>query len=259
MPATLIIQLLYKGPLNFSTEKIHELNFICWKNGSFIQESISILLIYIMLKVKEFAFNPFQVNTFILSDDTGECVIIDPACYTQEERQSLHAYIANNKLRPVLLINTHCHIDHVLGNNYVSQVWDLKPLIHKEGLVLLERVVEQGEMFGFEVEEPVMPVDFVNDGQEISFGNQVLEVLYTPGHAAGSICLYHPGEAMVWVGDVLFKSSVGRTDLPTGDFDTLLESIQSKLFVLPDQVKVFSGHGPATTLGYEKAYNPFLK
>jgi hydroxyacylglutathione hydrolase len=211
-----------------------------------------------MLKIKIFPFNPFQVNTYVLYDETGECAIIDASCYERHEKNQLKAFIEEKGLRPVLLLNTHCHIDHILGNNFVAETWSILPVMHKDCIPFLERAVDYGQTFGFEVEKPVMPVEFIVDGQMIRFGEQELKVLETPGHAAGSVCFYHQKENFVVAGDVLFHNSIGRTDLPTGDFDTLINSIQTRLMVLPDHTRVFCGHGPATTIGDEKKGNPFL-
>jgi len=211
-----------------------------------------------MLKIKIFSFNPFQVNTYVLYDATGECTIIDAACYGNHEEIQLKTFIEENNLKPVLLLNTHCHIDHLLGNNFVSQTWGLKPMTHKDCIPFLENAVEYGLTFGFEIQKPVMPEKYLSDGQIIKFGNQELKVLEAPGHADGSVCFYHEKENFVIAGDVLFQNSIGRTDLPTGDFDKLIHSIQTKLMVLPDNVTVYCGHGPATTIGDEKRNNPFF-
>lgn len=212
-----------------------------------------------MLQIKKFAFNPFQVNTYILYDETGECAIIDAACYSDDEQQALKDFITLKHLKPVLLINTHCHIDHILGNNFVNETWGLKPLLNSQGLEFLRSAADYGRTFGFEVDIPVMPDEYLNEGQSLAFGNQNVTILETPGHADGSICLYHFQEKKVWVGDVIFHGSIGRTDLPTGNYDTLLDSIKNKLLVLPKEVEVFCGHGPTTTIGREKENNPFLK
>lgn len=211
-----------------------------------------------MLKIKIFPFNPFQVNTYVLYDETGECAIIDASCYEGSEENQLKAFIDENELKPVLLLNTHCHIDHILGNNFVYRTWGLKPMMHKDSIPFLDNAVEYGQTFGFEVEKPVMPEDFISEDQIIRFGDQQLKVLETPGHAAGSVCFLHEKENFVIAGDVLFHNSIGRTDLPTGDFDMLINSIKSKLMVLPDDTRVYCGHGPATTIGNERKENPFL-
>ncbi len=211
-----------------------------------------------MLQIKIFAFNPFQVNTYILYDETGECAIVDAACYGDQEEQVLKTFIDEKQLKPVLLLNTHCHIDHILGNNFVANTWQLKPMLQKDGLEFLDNAVEYGETFGFGIDKPVMPEEYIKEGQVLRFGNQELKVLETPGHAAGSVCLYHEKEKFVIAGDVLFRNSIGRTDLPTGNFDLLIQSIHTKLLPLEEEVKVYCGHGPATTIGDEKENNPFL-
>ncbi len=211
-----------------------------------------------MLKIKIFSFNPFHVNAYVLYDETGECAIIDASCYESHEQSQLKKFIDDKSLKPVLLLNTHCHIDHILGNNFVAETWNLKPLMHKDCIPFLENAVEYGQTFGFNVQQPVMPDEFITDDQIISFGQQELKVLETPGHAAGSVCFYHQKENFVVAGDVLFNNSIGRTDLPTGDYDTLIHSINTRLMVLPDETKVYCGHGPATTIGMESKNNPFL-
>ena len=211
-----------------------------------------------MLKIKIFPFNPFQVNAYVLYDETGECAIIDASCYESHEKAQLKAFIDEKGLKPVLLLNTHCHIDHILGNNFVADTWNIKPIMHKDSIPFLENALQYGQTFGFDVEKPVMPEEFIADGQIIGFGNQELKVLETPGHAAGSVCFLHQKENFVIAGDVLFHNSIGRTDLPTGDYDILINSIQTKLMVLPDETRVYCGHGPATTIGEERKGNPFL-
>lgn len=211
-----------------------------------------------MLKIKIFPFNPFQVNTYVLYDETGECAIIDASCYESHEEKQLKAFIDEKGLKPVLLLNTHCHIDHILGNNFVANTWNIKPVMHKDSIPFLENAVEYGQTFGFNVQKPVMPDKFISDGQMIRFGDQELKVLETPGHAAGSVCFLNQKDNFVIAGDVLFHNSIGRTDLPTGDFDILIHSIQTQLMVLPDETRVYCGHGPATTIGDEREGNPFL-
>ncbi len=211
-----------------------------------------------MLQIKKFAFNAFQVNTVLLFDETKECVIIDAACYDDYERKQLVEFIKENELKPVRLINTHCHVDHILGINFASDYYKIGLEIHKAGEAFLDNAVSHGMSFGFNIEEPVKPVSFLKDGDVISFGNTKLNILYTPGHADGSICIYAEKEKLIVVGDVLFHGSIGRTDLPTGNFEVLKESIHNKLFVLEDDVRVIAGHGPDTTIGFEKQNNPFV-
>jgi glyoxylase-like metal-dependent hydrolase (beta-lactamase superfamily II) len=211
-----------------------------------------------MTIIKPLVFNAFQVNTFVLFDETKECVIIDPACYEPHEEKELIAFIEKEGLKPVAVLYTHCHIDHILGNNFVVKHYKIPALAHRDSLPFMATSPSYGTTFGFEVDEPIMPGKFIEDGQEISFGNQKLKALHTPGHAAGSICFYHEKDGFVIAGDVLFSGSIGRTDLPTGDFELLISSINEKLMTLPDEVKVFPGHGPATTIGHERNTNPFL-
>lgn len=212
-----------------------------------------------MTKIKLFVFNPFQVNTYVLYDDSGECIIIDPACYEDTEKRALADFIKTKGLKPKQAINTHCHIDHILGNNFVSKQFDIPIITHKDSMVFIESGKEYALNFGFEVEELAEPAGFVDEGDLINFGDQQLKVILTPGHAAGSICFYHEKGGFVFCGDVLFKSGIGRTDLPTGNYDTLINSINNKLMVLPEDVIVYPGHGPETNIGMEKRNNPFLQ
>jgi len=211
-----------------------------------------------MIQVKVFVFNPFQENTYLVYDDTGECVVVDPGCATPEEEQKLSGFINDKNLKPVALVNTHTHIDHILGNNFISNSYHLKPLIHQAGEIFLQHAHEHGKMFGFNVKAMVRPEKYLREGANINFGKSVLEVLYTPGHVDGSICLVSNSGRFVITGDVLFNGSIGRTDLPTGNFATLEESIITKLYPLPDDYIVYPGHGPATSIGNEKSANPYV-
>ncbi len=211
-----------------------------------------------MIQIKKFAFNAFQVNTVILYDETKECIIIDAACYEDSERKELVEFIKNNELKPIKQINTHCHVDHILGNNFVKEYFGTDLEIHKEGEAFLKNAPQHGISFGFSIEPLIEPSGFINDGDIVQFGNSSLEILYTPGHANGSICLFSEDQKFVIVGDVLFYGSIGRTDLPTGNFDLLKQSIHEKLFVLDEDVKVIPGHGPDTSIGFEKNNNPFV-
>jgi hydroxyacylglutathione hydrolase len=211
-----------------------------------------------MLQVKTFIFNAFQVNTYLLYDETKECVIIDAACYPEFEKNQLQAFIDENELKPVKLLNTHCHIDHILGNICVFRKFGLKPVIHKSGLPFLEKAKEHAWGFGFELEEVIQPESYIKEGSKIKFGNSEIDVIYTPGHADGSVCFISHEKKAVFVGDVLFKDSIGRTDLPTGDYKTLIENIDQKLFTLPEDYIVYPGHGDQTTIKQEKEENPYV-
>lgn len=211
-----------------------------------------------MIQVKKFVFNSFQVNTYLLYDETRECVIVDAACSEPEEEIELSNFIAFHNLRPVRLLSTHSHIDHVLGNAFVSLRYGLKLEAHADSARYLKDAPTYAATFGLRLSAVQMPEVYLTDNQLISFGNSSLKVFETPGHAAGSVCFYNEEVPFVIVGDVLFYQSIGRTDLPGGNYDVLKNSIWGKLFVLPDQTLVYPGHGPETTIGSEKVDNPFV-
>ncbi|MFP4469297.1 MAG: MBL fold metallo-hydrolase [Bacteroidales bacterium] len=212
-----------------------------------------------MVKVERLVFNAFQENTWLIYDDSGECVIIDPGCHGREEEAELDRFISENDLKPVAQVLTHCHIDHILGISYVHQKYDLDPLMHESSLATLRSAPEHAMLFGVDDVEVVIPEVFLREGDQVKFGNSALEVIYTPGHVDGHICLINHQNRMVIAGDVLFRDSIGRTDLPTGDYDILISHIRNKLFVLDDDYTVYPGHGPETTIGYEKRNNPFVR
>ena len=213
-----------------------------------------------MIKIQSFTFNGFKENTYVLFDESKKCIIIDPGCYEQNEKLELERFIVDNELEPVKLINTHCHIDHVLGNRFVAEKWSLDLEMHELDLPTLRSVKDYCQLYGFHnYEESPEPSTFLKEGDKIHFGNSSLDVLFAPGHAPGHIVLYSKEQHFVIGGDVLFQMSIGRTDLPGGDYDTLISSIKEKLLPLDEQTKVYCGHGPSTTIGFEKANNPFLK
>lgn len=210
-----------------------------------------------MIHVKAFVFNPFMENTYILYDDTKACVIIDPGCYEAYEKNELKRFIADNDLKVEKLLNTHCHIDHVLGNKYVQDEFGVDLYIHKIDEETLRAVKAYAPPYGFTNYEETSPDHFVDEGDTITFGDATLNVLFVPGHAPGHIAFYSDHEKICIGGDVLFKGSIGRTDLPGGDPDTLIDSIHRKIFPLGDDYTVYSGHGPETNIGVEKKSNPF--
>ncbi|MCX6303884.1 MAG: MBL fold metallo-hydrolase [Bacteroidetes bacterium] len=212
-----------------------------------------------MIKIKNFVFNTFMVNSYILYDETGECIIIDAACYEPGEEQEVTGFIAGNKLHLVRNLNTHCHIDHVLGNNFIAQTYKIFPEYHENSLMFFHTLKEIGSSFGYAVDKVPEPTRFLIDGETILWGNSSLKVLYTPGHAEGSVCLYNEDRGFVITGDVLFKDTIGRTDLPSGNFDQLMNSIRTRLFTLPPETIVYPGHGPVTSIGYEMENNPFIR
>jgi hydroxyacylglutathione hydrolase len=212
-----------------------------------------------MVKIKKFIFNAFQVNTYLLWDETLECIIVDAACYEEKEKQELQDFIAENKLKLVRNVNTHCHIDHILGNAFIAGKYDVFPQYHEESVPFFLTAREIAGSFGYTMERFPDPDRFIESGNIISYGKNKLKVLYTPGHAAGSVCLHDEKNGFVLTGDVLFKDTIGRTDLPSGNLDLLMSSIREKLFTLPDETIIYAGHGPETTIGYEKANNLFIR
>jgi glyoxylase-like metal-dependent hydrolase (beta-lactamase superfamily II) len=211
-----------------------------------------------MISIKKFVFNPFQVNTYVLYDETNKCIIIDPGCYEENEKRELVDYIDTNNFKVIRIINTHVHTDHILGNAFVCKHFGMGWEAHPDGKELWGLVREFGSVLNLNVEEIGLPESTFEDGAVIKFGDSELEVVYTPGHAAGSVCFISHEQKFVISGDVLFRDSIGRTDLPTGDYKLLNKSIQNKLFTLDDDYEVYSGHGPETTIGHEKLNNPFV-
>lgn len=212
-----------------------------------------------MLHQKNLIFNLFAENTYVLYNDSKEAFIIDPGCSNAKECDILAAFIDNNSLKPVCLLLTHAHLDHILGNDFVYRKYGLAPYMHKDDLDLLHALAYSATFYGLDGAVPSPePAGFLNDGDTIKLGDIEFKIIHAPGHSKGSICFYAPAEKKLWGGDVLFHESIGRTDLPGGDFDTLANSIHHGLFSLPDDVNVYSGHGEPTTIGHEKHYNPFV-
>jgi len=211
------------------------------------------------MHLASFTFNPFGENTYVIYDETKRCVIIDPGCNTDSERDTLTGFIASSNLQPVALVNTHCHIDHVLGNRYISEQYDLPLTSHKGEQQVLDMQPMVSGMYGIPYDPSPAITQFLDEGDVLPFGSTELEVLFTPGHSPASISLYHAPTQQLLAGDVLFRESIGRTDLPGGSMDTLLQVIRSKLLVLPGETVVHSGHGPSTTIGHEAMHNPFLQ
>ena len=211
-----------------------------------------------MLKVEKFVVNPLQENTFVISDETGDCIFIDPGFFYDEEKEEVMDFVDNQKLNPVKITNTHCHFDHIMGVEFLRKTYNIPFQAHEEDAFWVEKATTQGQMFGFEV-DPVRPIDsFLRENEVLKFGNSELEIIHVPGHTPGHIVFYSKRGGFLIAGDVLFYGSIGRTDLPGGDYDTLISNIKSKLFKLPDSTKVYCGHGPETTIGFEKTSNPFL-
>ena len=211
------------------------------------------------MTIKKFTFNPFQENTYIIYDETKECVIIDPGCYYEYEKKELKSFIDQKKITPKKLINTHCHIDHVFGNKFIKSNWNIPLLAHKKEEYILENNKFVSDSYGFDNYEISPKIDqFLESGDIIKFGKSQLNVIFTPGHSPGHICLINKEDKKIISGDLIFKNSIGRTDLPGGDFETLMNSIKNKIINLEEEYQIFSGHGENTTLKNEKKNNPFL-
>ncbi|MCF6240618.1 MAG: MBL fold metallo-hydrolase [Bacteroidales bacterium] len=210
------------------------------------------------MTIKTFIFNPFQENTYLLYDETGEAVIIDPGCYSKSEEEQLSNFISSNNLKLKHLLNTHSHIDHILGNRFISKTYNLPVQSHREDEFLIARAQEQAVLFGMQIDAPPAVGKYIDESNTIKFGKSVLKITHAPGHSPGSLVFYNEDERFMIVGDVLFNQSIGRTDLPGGNLDTLLKSIFTKLFPLGDDMKVYPGHGTTTTIGQERISNPFF-
>ena len=210
-----------------------------------------------MLSIKSFSFNPVQENTYVVFNEKDAC-IIDPGCYFGNERRELEEFISEEGLNPKYLLNTHCHLDHVFGNKFVHERYGLTLQIHEKEEPVLLHAPAAGLQWNMPFENYRGQLLFLREGETILLGEDELKVLATPGHSPGSICFYCKAQHFVISGDVLFRLSVGRTDLPGGDFDTLMASIRNKLYTLPDETRVYPGHGDPTSIGFEKKNNPFV-
>jgi hydroxyacylglutathione hydrolase len=211
-----------------------------------------------MLKIKSFVFSPIQENTYLLYDGFNNCAIIDPGCYFDAEKEQLTQFIKQSGLQAKMLLNTHCHLDHIFGNKYIAETYQLKPQIHANEKVVLEYATTSGLMYNLPFDNYTGEFVFLKGGDKILLGEDELEVIEAPGHSPGHICFYCKAQNFLIGGDVLFNRSIGRTDLPGGNHEQLIKNIKEKLLVLPDATVVYSGHGPATTIGAEKRENPYL-
>ena len=212
-----------------------------------------------MLSFETFVFNPFSENTYIIYSATGECIVVDPGCATSAEEERLFGFIDSHRLKPLMIVNTHGHVDHVVGNNAVKHRYGIPVEAHPDTKADFTQAKHQAVWLGFHLAGDIdLPDKELSDDEEIRLGDDILEVICTPGHARGSVSLYAPVEGWVFTGDALFNRSIGRTDLPGGDYATLRESIRTRLFSLPDNTEVYCGHGDATTIGEEKDFNPYV-
>ena len=212
-----------------------------------------------MITIQDFCFSAFQENTYVLYNEFKEAIIIDPGCYTRIEEKILSDFIRKENLKPSLLLNTHCHLDHVFGNNYVSETYGLTAHIHPNEQIVLDRLPEAAAKWGVTTEAYKGPIQYIQEGEIISLGKDSFKVLLTPGHSPGSVCFYHAEQDFMIGGDLIFKDGVGRTDLPGANPLDLIKSIREQIFPLPDSLTIYSGHGPVTTWGREKEHNPYIK
>lgn len=212
-----------------------------------------------MLYIESFTFNAFQENTYLIYNDNKECWIIDPGMYDNNETKHLVEFIDRKQLQPKAVINTHTHLDHIFGVDALKTRYSIPFLIHEKDLPVLNGAAGSAMLFGFDFKNIPHPDEFISETQPLQLGTDEVTVFFTPGHSPGSVSFYYAPGSWVIGGDVLFSGSIGRTDLPGGNFDTLLYSIRTQLFTLPDETVVYSGHGPATTVEHEKKYNPFLQ
>jgi glyoxylase-like metal-dependent hydrolase (beta-lactamase superfamily II) len=213
-----------------------------------------------MLVVKSFVFNPFAENTYIAHcSETRQAVIIDPGCRMVHEESQLKQYIISENLKPVMLVNTHCHIDHIMGNGYVSRTWNLALHLHEGEEETMNFSSVWGKSYGLEIGDQPVERIYITDRENLKVGNETFEVLFTPGHSIAHISLYHAGQHILFSGDVLFRQGIGRYDLPGGNLEILEHSIKTRLYILPEDTKVYSGHGPVTEIGFEKEHNPYVR
>ena len=212
-----------------------------------------------MLTVQFFTFNAFQENTYIIYAANGEAIIVDPGCSSTTENNALLHFVTQHNLKVVQLINTHCHLDHILGNQLIASTYGLELFLHPNEEQMLILSPQAAKMYGVQLNVYKGPLHFLSGGDVVKLGEDELKVLDAPGHSPGSICLYSQAGNFIIAGDVLFRESIGRTDLPGGNHKVLIESIQTQLFTLPEEVVVYPGHGTSTTIGHEKQYNPFLQ
>ncbi len=212
-----------------------------------------------MFQIQVFTFSPVQENTYVLHNENNNAIIIDPGCYFTAEEETLKNFIDEKKLNVVKLLNTHCHLDHVFGNKYIYKTYNIIPIIHKNEEQMLKLAPLSAEKWGLPFDNYKGELSFVEEGEIIFLDVDELLVIAAPGHSPGHICFYCKKQNFIIGGDVLFYESIGRTDLPLCNHDDLIRNIKTKIFTLPDETIVYSGHGQYTTIKYEKEFNMFLR
>ena len=212
-----------------------------------------------MLHVKSFAFNPFSENTYIIYNDEKEAFLIDPGNMPEAETQTLHSFIKTNELKVKNILLTHAHIDHIIGLHWAYDTFEVPVLIHFDEMEILDRASFTAKNYGFFFPAFKGELRHIKEGETLILGSETIEIYDVPGHSPGSVAFYNQNNGFVISGDALFMMSIGRTDLYKGDDDQLISSIKSKLLTLPENTKVYCGHGEPTNIGFEKEHNPFLK
>ncbi|MFW5821206.1 MAG: MBL fold metallo-hydrolase [Bacteroidota bacterium] len=212
-----------------------------------------------MIEFKTFVFNPFAVNTYVIYNSGADGYIIDAACSDENELKQLIEFTEKESIQVKGLINTHCHVDHILGVEYLRKYFNTEFLCAQEEQFLIDSSVAQGQFFGLKVNKPSNPDRYISEDDILNLNDSKIQIFQVPGHSPGSLVFYLGDEKKLFCGDVLFSGSIGRTDLPGGDFKTLVDGIKNKLMVLDDDVMVYPGHGPSTTIGDENFLNPFLQ
>jgi hydroxyacylglutathione hydrolase len=211
------------------------------------------------MKIKQFVFNPFMENTYLVYNESGETMVVDPGCSNSAEEDRISNFIKENNLFVKLVVNTHLHIDHVFGNVFFEKKYGIKTLANLADEFWLDNLDLQARMFGVSAAKEKPSIGgYLNEGDVINLGTETFFVFEVPGHSPGSIVFYNSLQGCIFSGDVLFEGSIGRADLKGGDYESLINGIQKKLLVLPDETIVYCGHGGSTTIGHEKQYNPYL-
>lgn len=211
-----------------------------------------------MIQIHQLTFGPFSENTYLISDVDKNAIVVDPGMYLPEDNARFFEYVNSQQLKLNRMILTHAHLDHVFGVNWVNETYDLLPEVHPDDKIIYDNAVTVATQYGLQMNSLVSPIVGLESGTVFEFGGAKFDIYHAPGHSPGSVCFYCKSERILIAGDVIFQGSIGRTDLPGGDFDTLISSIRNVVLQLPDDVIVYSGHGPLTTIGQERISNPFL-
>ncbi|CAI8317611.1 MAG: MBL fold hydrolase [Bacteroidetes bacterium MED-G17] len=211
-----------------------------------------------MLRVKSFSCNPFQENTFLIYNEIGQAVVIDPGMSNAYEEDMFSNFVHEKNLKLTQMVNTHCHIDHILGVSYIHEIYGLSLYFHPKEQVIWDMAIATAHMYSLPYNNHIDDVKYITEEETIQLSGEQLEIIFTPGHSPGSISFYCPKNNWAIVGDTLFKQSIGRTDLPMGNHIQLINSIKDRLLSLPMETKVYCGHGESTIVSDEKKRNPYL-